>query len=124
VPRTAFEVVEIVLSRSEYSRPRHTLTRLLSVEMLGVVEAILLLLYHVVVSAPVRETHYKQLSKEFQRLYTQLRDFLTKCIPRMRSYYLRRFGAYEKLRKVDEFGGRAYGFAGASSEKTMTTPFQ
>jgi hypothetical protein len=25
----------------------------------------------------------------------------------MRSYYLRRFGDFEKLRKVDEFGGRS-----------------
>jgi hypothetical protein len=28
-------------------------------------------------------------------------------IPRMRSYYLRRFEDFEKIRKANEFGGRS-----------------
>jgi hypothetical protein len=77
VNRTAFEVVLIVLPRREDSRARHTIKRLLSVEVLGVVEAVLLVLYQVVVGAPVTGTHHKCLSRELQRLDTQLRDFLT-----------------------------------------------
>jgi hypothetical protein len=65
---------------------------------------VLLVIYQVVVGAPVTGTHHKRLSREFQRLDTQLRDCLTEGIPRMGSYYLRRFGEFGKLRKVDEFG--------------------
>ena len=104
--RTAFEVVEVVQSRSEDSRARHALELLLGVEVLGIVKAVLFVLYQVVVGAPVTGTHHKRLSREFQRLYAQLRDCLTESFPRMRSY-LRRFGAFQKLRKVDEFGGRS-----------------
>jgi hypothetical protein len=108
VIRTAFEVVGEVLPQSEHSRARHALELLLGVEVLGVVEAVLLVLYQVVVGAPIAGSHHKRPSREFQRLYAQFRDFLTESFPRMRSYYLRRrFGAFEKLRKVDEFGGRS-----------------
>jgi hypothetical protein len=100
-------VVEIVLPRIEDYRARHALNRLLSVEVLGVVEEVLLVLYQVVLGAPVTGTHHKRLGREFQRLSTQLRDFLTERIPRMRSYYLRRFGAFGNLLKVEEFGGRS-----------------
>jgi hypothetical protein len=55
-------MVEIVLSRSDESRARHTLKRLLSVEVLGVVEAVLFVLYQVVVDALVTGTHHKRLS--------------------------------------------------------------
>jgi hypothetical protein len=89
VIRTASEVVEVVLPQSEHSRARHALELLLSVEVLAVVEAVLLVLYQVVVGALIAGTHHKRLSREFQRLYVQLRDFLTESFPRMRSYYLR-----------------------------------
>jgi hypothetical protein len=63
-------------------------------------------LFQVVTCAPVTGKHHKRLSREFQRLYTQLRDCLTERFPRRRSC-LRGFGAFKKLRKVDEFGGRS-----------------
>jgi hypothetical protein len=77
---TAFEVTETVLRCSKDYRARHALERLLSFEVLGVVEAVLLVLYQVVVSGPVTVTHHKRLSREFPRFDTQLRDPLTERI--------------------------------------------
>jgi hypothetical protein len=62
VIRTASEVVEAVLPQIKHSRARHALELLLGVEVLGVVEKVLLVLYKVVVGAPVAGTHHKRLA--------------------------------------------------------------
>jgi hypothetical protein len=65
-------VVELFLPQSEHPRARHALELPLDVEVLGVVEAVLLVLYQVALGAPVAGTHHKRLSREFQKLYAQL----------------------------------------------------